>query len=296
VARSRQPATPIPPPGPLALTRLRADVAPQLQDRIKLGKEIQESSRLTVGSIPKRDLPTYKRDAIKWSEFNVTLLETVFTNNTVASEYKRAAFGMSINAGDTGTAKLFAEGVDQQIQKLESVLERLDLYAELPAVLVEARERIPIEYRDQKVFIVHGHDEAALQVIARFLETIGLQAIVLREQPDQGRTTIEKFEACAREVGFAVALLTPDDLGGSAAALEQAARARQNVIFELGYFVGRLGRGRACVVRKGELEIPSDLFGVVYTTLDHPAEGWKIRLARELRAAGFEFDPARVLA
>jgi predicted nucleotide-binding protein len=107
---------------------------------------------------------------------------------------------------------------------------------------------------------------------------------------------MEKFEACASEVGFAVALLTPDDLGGPVAAPEHAARARQNVIFELGYFVGSLGRGRACLLRKGEVEIPSDLVGVIYTDMDHPAEGWKVKLARELRAAGFEFDAGRVLA
>ena len=134
-----------------------------------------------------------------------------------------------------------------------------------------------------KVFVVHGHDEGALQAMARFLEKIGLQTIVLREQPDQGLTTIEKFEASASEVGFAVVLLTPDDLGGAVAAPEQAARARQNVIFELGYFVGRLGRGRACFLRKGEVEIPSDLVGVIYTDMDHPAEGWKVKLARELK-------------
>jgi predicted nucleotide-binding protein len=131
--------------------------------------------------------------------------------------------------------------------------------------------------------------------VARFLEMLSLQAIVLREQPDQGRTIIEKFEACASEVGFAVALLTPDDLGGSVATSQQTARARQNVIFELGYFVGSLGRGRACLLRKGDVEIPSDLFGVIYTEFDHPAEGWKVRLARELKAAGFKFDAATVV-
>jgi predicted nucleotide-binding protein len=144
--------------------------------------------------------------------------------------------------------------------------------------------------------VVHGHDEGALQAVARFLETIGLQAIVLREQPDQGRTIIEKFEACASEVGFAVALLTPDDLGGPVTAPEQVSRARQNVVFELGYFVGSLGRGRACLLRKGEVEIPSDLFGVIYTEMDHPAEGWKVKLARELKGAQFEFDADKVLA
>jgi predicted nucleotide-binding protein len=144
-----------------------------------------------------------------------------------------------------------------------------------------------------KVFLVHGHDEAVLQAAARFVEQLGLQAIILREQADQGRTIIEKFEACAAEVGFAIVLLTPDDLSGPADGAASGARARQNVVFELGYFAGKLGRGRTCLLRKGNVDIPSDLYGVIYTEID-PAEGWKRKLARELKAAGFNFDAAKV--
>jgi len=121
-----------------------------------------------------------------------------------------------------------------------------------------------------------------------------LTAIILAEQPNRGRTIIEKFVDCALDVGFAVVLLTPDDLGGSVADEAQKSRARQNVIFELGYFVGSLGRGRACLLRKGEVEIPSDLYGVVYTTMD-TGNGWKLELARELKDAGFEFEADTVL-
>jgi predicted nucleotide-binding protein len=95
-------------------------------------------------------------------------------------------------------------------------------------------------------------------------------------------------------VSFAVVLLTPDDLGGATTAPAQVARARQNVIFELGYFVGKLGRGRACLLRKGEVEIPSDLYGVIYKDMD-AAEGWKLQLVRELNAAGLDFDPRKLL-
>ncbi|HGM5583269.1 TPA: TIR domain-containing protein [Pseudomonas putida] len=144
-----------------------------------------------------------------------------------------------------------------------------------------------------EVFVVHGHDEAALQGLARFLEKLGLEAIVLREQVDQGRTIIEKFEACANGVGFAVVLLTPDDLGGAVSAAEPNARARQNVIFELGYFAGKLGRGKVCLLRKGSVEIPSDLYGVIYTEMDS-AEGWHTKLVREMKAAGLQFDANRL--
>jgi predicted nucleotide-binding protein len=176
--------------------------------------------------------------------------------------------------------------VQKQIQTLKSILDRLEFY--------EPTSSTPVSSKLSKVFVVHGHDEGAREGVGRFLEKIGLTAIILREQPNQGRTTIEKFVDYAGEVGFAVVLLTPDDLGGAAATEVQLSRARQNVIFELGYFVGFRGRGRACLLRKGEVEIPSDLYGVVYTAMDS-ADGWKIELARELKAAGFEFDAAKGL-
>lgn len=144
-----------------------------------------------------------------------------------------------------------------------------------------------------KVFIVHGHDEAALQGLARFLEKLSLEVIILREQPDQGQTIIEKFEQSASDVGFAVVLLTPDDVGSAVKGSAQDARARQNVIFELGYLRGKLGRGRICLLRKGDVEIPSDLSGVIYTDMD-AGQGWHNKLVRELRAAGLIFDASRL--
>ncbi|EJT04954.1 nucleotide-binding protein [Rhizobium sp. CCGE 510] len=144
-----------------------------------------------------------------------------------------------------------------------------------------------------KIFIVHGHDDGALNSLARFLEKLKLEVIILKEQPNQGRTIIEKYEASAAEVGFAVVLLTPDDVGSAVSAEGQNQRARQNVIFELGYFAGKLGRGRVCLLRKGDVEIPSDLFGIVYTEMD-PGEGWKQALVKELKAAKINFDANRM--
>ncbi|WIA55222.1 nucleotide-binding protein [Sphingobium sp. WTD-1] len=142
------------------------------------------------------------------------------------------------------------------------------------------------------VFVVHGHDETAKEQLARFLEKLGLKAIILHEQPDQGRTIIEKFEDYAEQVGFAVILLTPDDLGAGKAQPVQGSRARQNVIFELGYFAGKLGRGKTCLLRKGDVEMPSDLYGVIYSDLDANG-GWKMKLVQEMKAAGLDFDANR---
>ena len=145
----------------------------------------------------------------------------------------------------------------------------------------------------KKVFVVHGHDDGALQALARFLEKLGLEPIILKERPNQGQTIIEKFENSARDVGFAIVLLTPDDAaraGGS-----ETLRARQNVVFELGFFAGALGRGRVCLLRKGDVEMPSDLFGVIYTAMDD-AGGWRAELVKELKAAKLEVDANRMLA
>lgn len=145
----------------------------------------------------------------------------------------------------------------------------------------------------RKVFVVHGQDTGAREAVARFLERTGFEPIVLHEQPNQGRTIIEKFEEHSA-VSFAVVLLTPDDMGGIAGG-EMQPRARQNVILELGYFIGRLGRNKVCALKSGELELPSDIFGVVWTSLD-PAGGWRVSLARELQAAGFQIDWNKVMA
>jgi len=139
----------------------------------------------------------------------------------------------------------------------------------------------------RKVFIVHGHDEGAREAVARFLEKLNFQPIILHEQANQGRTIIEKIEAHG-DVGFAVILLTPDDVGGLAGAVPQP-RARQNVLLELGFFVGRLGRSRVCALKRGDIEVPSDFGGVVYEPYD-AGGGWKQALGRELQAAGFQVD------
>ena len=144
----------------------------------------------------------------------------------------------------------------------------------------------------RKVFIVHGHDDGARETVARFLERIGLEAIILHEQANQGRTIIEKVVAHG-DVGFAVVLLTPDDEGCAKGETPEP-RARQNVLLELGYFIGRLGRDKVCALKRGTLDIPSDFAGVVWETMDSNG-GWKQALARELAAAGHDIDWNKVM-
>jgi predicted nucleotide-binding protein len=175
----------------------------------------------------------------------------------------------------------------QAIASLEEQLEEMG-ETEERAGSEEPISRTP----SRKIFVVHGHDEGARETVARFIERIGFEPIILHEQANRGRTIIEKVEAHG-DVDFAVVLLTPDDVGGTSPEALRP-RARQNVILELGYFVGLLSRARVCALRKGDLEIPSDYAGVVYQPFDdHGA--WKTALARELQDVGYEVDWNKVM-
>jgi predicted nucleotide-binding protein len=155
-------------------------------------------------------------------------------------------------------------------------------------------EMVSTRSESRKVFVVHGHDGEAKQAVARFLERLDLEPIILHEQTNRGRTIIEKFEAHS-DVAFAVVLLTPDDLGQSAVAETWVPkpRARQNVIFELGFFFAKLGRRNVCALYRGEVELPSDLGSVMYVPYDDH-DGWKTKLAKEIKEAGINVDLNRV--
>ncbi|EOB6641797.1 nucleotide-binding protein [Vibrio vulnificus] len=143
--------------------------------------------------------------------------------------------------------------------------------------------------QSSKVFIVHGHDDRAKIETARFIEAAGLEAIILHEQPSGSKTIIEKIESYG-DVGFAVILYTPCDVGSKKSdAIELKERARQNVVFEHGYFIGRLGRSRVAALVKDSVETPNDISGVVYTPIDELG-AWKMTLFNELQDAGYEVN------
>ena len=192
--------------------------------------------------------------------------------------------------------RYLTEGKAESLALLRQAVRSLEEEIEFAAPVGASEDRAarePMPQRSQKVFVVHGHDEGARETVARFLERLGFEPIILHEQANQGRTIIEKIEAFG-DVGFAVVLLTPDDFGGKAGG-ESKPRARQNVVLELGYFVGRLGRGHVCALLRGELEIPSDFSGIVYQPMD-AVGGWKGALAKELSVIGYEIDWAKVIS
>lgn len=145
-----------------------------------------------------------------------------------------------------------------------------------------------------EVFIVHGHDNELKTEIARFIESLDLKPIILHEQSSNGKTIIEKIEHYSN-AGFGIVLYTSCDLGCAKDAQESMkSRARQNVVFEHGYLIGKLGRQRVTAIVKGDIEKPNDISGVVYISHD-PNEGWKIPLVKELIGAGYNLDLSRLL-
>jgi len=138
-----------------------------------------------------------------------------------------------------------------------------------------------------KVFIVHGHDDLLKTEVARFIEKLGLEAIILHEQASSGNTIIEKIEEHSN-VGFGIVLYTPCDIGAKQEVKPKLqSRARQNVIFEHGYLIGKIGRRNVCALVKGNVEKPNDISGVVYISTQ---EDWRLSLTRELRNSGYEIE------
>ena|SRR5215207_8546185 len=159
--------------------------------------------------------------------------------------------------------------------------------SELPASKFGVTGEEPTGPKSDRVFVAHGHDEGMRESVARVFATLGLEPVILHEQPDRGRTIIDKFYYYS-EVEFAVVLLSPDDMGYASEAGPDTAqlRARQNVILELGFFLGKLGRENVVALHKGNVEIPSDFSGVLFTPYVSGGD-WPYKLTRELRVSGY---------
>jgi predicted nucleotide-binding protein len=211
----------------------------------------------------------------------------------------RAAFEMAGPPGIPMVAYASRADIDQHLsQELEAKVGQLQAFIGLleqtQAMSVSqdaAQARTsPGRPNSKRVFVVHGTDDGAKQTVARYLEKIDLEPVILHEQPNKGMTIIEKFETYS-DVAFAVVLLTPDDPGATGA----PSRPRQNVLLELGYFLGKLGRSGVCALFKEGTDIPSDFQGVLFVPMD-PAGAWHLLLARELKQVLPEVDLNKAIA
>lgn len=155
----------------------------------------------------------------------------------------------------------------------------------------EIRKEAPkLPNLSKNIFIVHGRDTKPALELARILEGWALNPIILEEKPSMGRTIVEKLEKYS-DVGFAFIILTPDDVGALTTDKQNLKqRARQNVILEFGYFTGLLGRDRVCCLHKGNVELPSDIYGIVYIPFKESVKEAHWYIVRELKAVGYLGD------
>lgn len=267
----------------------RSQLDRELGERLELGNELVDRP-VQVGNYDGVD--ELQRDFRTWDEFNERLLRQRFTNGKVADEYHFHQIAFGGRGVPQQELERAHRDVGRQQRRLESLRQQLELFEseqEEGAVPMSSEAAPP----GSKVFVVHGHDlEVRMQVVEVIRKLTGEEPTVLQEQPIGGQTVIEKFETYAREVGFAAVLFTADDEGRRKGDSDLKARARQNVVLEYGYFVGKLGRPRVVPMLEAGVEMPSDLNGLGYIEL---AGEWPIKLAREMKTAGIAVDPGKLL-
>jgi len=281
-------------------TSTRAELPPQLTvARDWLGAELNvrifDARELLEREIHSEDdLQSARNDYYTWDEYNETLLQRSFTTSKPAEHYRGLVLAWDDADELLSTQEEHVrDDVQSKIRRLASLREQLPLFEDPPAM--PARSEEPSVEVGITVFVVHGHSEAFKQQVARFLDAVtDLEPVILHEQANSGRTIIEKFEDHAGRAAFAVVLLTGDDDGGVRGSGERHPRARQNVVFELGFFIAVLGRSKVAVLYEEGVELPSDMSGVLYTSLD-AGGAWKLALAKELRAAGLSVNLNRAM-
>jgi predicted nucleotide-binding protein len=196
---------------------------------------------------------------------------------------------LALYASSSDWTAAYQAGLDDAQILLESCRDNLPLSNQNLAEMEQKNSSISSLTND--VFIVHGHDEEMKQAVARTLNTLKLNPIILHEQPNRGATIIEKFERNT-DVQFAIILLSPDDMAfpKSEDCEKARPRPRQNVILELGYFVGKLSRDKVFALKRGDdLELPTDISGIIYTPYDSSGS-WRFQLVKELKAIGYSVD------
>ena len=221
---------------------------------------------------------------------NLDLTKLYYNEGDEYNDFVNTSFNLSVwtfGTPDSAWIKACADDLRKTKAVFEVYLEEMQKEDEVNTL---ANDENKAESVNNKVFVVHGHDGELKNAIARTLERQGIEPIILSEQANLGTTIIEKFERNS-EVKAAICLFTEDDLGKPKADESLKARARQNVVFEAGYFIGKLGRENVVLLANKKIEMPSDLSGVVYT--DNTM--WEIQVLKELREMGFTIDLNKVI-
>jgi len=222
---------------------------------------------------------------IKWQKKVERFLKLYYHGGDECADFANTSFSLHIwtsGTPDSAWIKACADGLRETKAVFEVYLEEMKNDDENDILENNKKQT---GRSSNKVFVVHGHDGELKYAIARTLEKQNIEPIILSEQANLGATIIEKFERYS-DVKAAICLFTEDDLGKAKSDEDLKVRARQNVVFESGYFIGKLGRENVVLLANREIEIPSDLSGVVYT--DNTM--WEIQVLKELREMGFAID------
>lgn len=262
----------------------------------KLDRRIADLKAFDVNSVQRRFDPVIE---VLQKKVNSTLQDILGCESVEYQEYVLPEFDSLITFYSEPSLQAikshYGEWLDKAVKQISALKELFEERIADAEALSASSVLQPSPYLNTgKVFIVHGHDHGVKETVARFIEKLGLEPVILHEQPNENRTVIEKLEDHS-EADFAIVLFTPDDIGYPAKRPEEAKpRARQNVVLELGYFMGKLGRKRVALLQVGDdIEIPSDYSGVLYLPYDDIG-AWKFQLAREMKARGMDVDMNRV--
>ena len=288
----------------------RPEAAQLLHEQMAAAEELLKAAG-QVGDRAEFDM--WRRDQKQWIDITKTVLEHIYGGTTEAAAFEEAATHRSyIGGGDWPEWKQdYANDVRNGISKLQGFKSTLRFATEPPSFIERFAGTVALDSvgaatpataavveRQQRavIFLVHGRDEATRDKIHLFLNRAGRHdVVILGEQANRGRTLIEKFEGHAGDASYAVVLLTGDDIGGLKDDDPKnplvRPRARQNVVFELGFFFGALRREKVAVLYESDVELPTDIDGVAYISL---AGNWQKALVTELRAAGLDFSLDRV--
>jgi predicted nucleotide-binding protein len=269
----------------------RRDAEARFSERIEKGRLLRATRVQGSG-----ELDSLKNDFYKWDSFNNEFLKRIFTRGELAEEYSSWG-GFALSAYEQSFAEKVEElyeNIEEKVHRLDSIRERLELIPLSDEIPDERSSSSSASVRSTRVFVVHGRDEVAKTSLEVFLHEIGLEPVVLHRQADEGQTIIEKFERHS-DVGYAFILLTPDEIAFLAdeealldAERKMERRARPNVIFEFGYFVGKLGRARVCCLYTGGVALPSDVSGMIYKRFEKNIEEVAFSVIKDLKAAGYE--------
>jgi predicted nucleotide-binding protein len=248
-----------------------------LHDAVVEGDKLQSDLKLSL-----TDIEDCEDACQAWFENCEVCLEEIFVGKKIPKLF----------SDEYDLRVTWDEDLPELLRMIKAIHRRIRLCEFTGKEVKETRSKAMQKEKEGKVFVVHGHDEEMKQSVARFLEKLGLNVKVLHELPDRGRTIIEKFEDHSIEAAYAVVLLSPDDLCSDEKGKDEH-RARQNVVFELGFFYALIGRGRVCALMKGNVKRPLDIDGVLYLPFDK-AGGWQLELAREMKAADLKIDLNKV--